>query len=153
MLRLFAGRWGEQIFYLCSFTSWVLVEQGYNEVAIFLKSSNKWYRTGLILFWLSELLVNSNIFGYIMVFIYLIVLSWTCVCYLQIRNLVPLFQIYFRYLGILWFQVDWGEASMIQAERILLQNALMHPLNERFIFLSDRSIYVVVFICLFQLLF
>ncbi|XP_075498786.1 glycosyltransferase BC10-like isoform X3 [Primulina tabacum] len=34
-------------------------------------------------------------------------------------------------------QVDWGEASMIQAERILLQNALMHPLNERFIFLSD----------------
>ncbi|XP_073060317.1 glycosyltransferase BC10-like isoform X2 [Primulina eburnea] len=34
-------------------------------------------------------------------------------------------------------QVVWGEASMIQAERILLQNALMHPLNERFIFLSD----------------
>lgn len=37
-------------------------------------------------------------------------------------------------------QVDWGEASMIQAERILLQNALMHPLNERFIFLSDSCI-------------
>lgn len=35
-------------------------------------------------------------------------------------------------------QVDWGEASMIQAERILLQHALMDPLNERFVFLSDR---------------
>ncbi|XP_055804496.1 glycosyltransferase BC10 isoform X2 [Solanum dulcamara] len=34
-------------------------------------------------------------------------------------------------------QVDWGEASMIQAERILLQHALMDPLNERFVFLSD----------------
>ncbi|KAL0351032.1 UNVERIFIED_CONTAM: Glycosyltransferase BC10 [Sesamum radiatum] len=34
-------------------------------------------------------------------------------------------------------QVDWGEASMIQAERILLQNALTDPINERFLFLSD----------------
>lgn len=38
----------------------------------------------------------------------------------------------------LFLQVDWGEASMIQAERILLQHALMDPLNERFVFLSDR---------------
>ncbi|KAK4409937.1 Glycosyltransferase BC10 [Sesamum angolense] len=37
-------------------------------------------------------------------------------------------------------QVDWGEASMIQAERILLQNALMEHLNERFLFLSDSCI-------------
>ncbi|KAA8548134.1 hypothetical protein F0562_004605 [Nyssa sinensis] len=37
-------------------------------------------------------------------------------------------------------QVDWGEASMIQAERILLQNALMDPFNERFVFLSDSCI-------------
>ncbi|CAA3009702.1 uncharacterized protein LOC111374426 [Olea europaea var. sylvestris] len=37
-------------------------------------------------------------------------------------------------------QVDWGEASMIQAERILLENALMDPFNERFIFLSDSCI-------------
>ncbi|KAL6520224.1 Glycosyltransferase bc10 [Orobanche minor] len=37
-------------------------------------------------------------------------------------------------------QVDWGEASMILAERILLQNALMDPFNERFIFLSDSCI-------------
>lgn len=37
-------------------------------------------------------------------------------------------------------QVDWGEASMIQAERILLQHALMDPLNERFVFLSDSCI-------------
>ncbi|KAK6128319.1 hypothetical protein DH2020_037938 [Rehmannia glutinosa] len=34
-------------------------------------------------------------------------------------------------------QVDWGEASMIQAERILLQNALTDRFNERFIFLSE----------------
>ncbi|KAL0424274.1 UNVERIFIED_CONTAM: Glycosyltransferase BC10 [Sesamum radiatum] len=37
-------------------------------------------------------------------------------------------------------QVDWGEASMIQAERILLQNALMDHYNERFLFLSDSCI-------------
>nr|GMC52376.1 glycosyltransferase BC10 isoform X2 [Ipomoea batatas]GME19504.1 glycosyltransferase BC10 isoform X2 [Ipomoea batatas] len=37
-------------------------------------------------------------------------------------------------------QVDWGEASMIQAERILLQNALVDPFNERFVFLSDSCI-------------
>ncbi|PIN04916.1 hypothetical protein CDL12_22552 [Handroanthus impetiginosus] len=37
-------------------------------------------------------------------------------------------------------QVDWGEASMIQAERILLRNALMDHYNERFLFLSDSCI-------------
>ncbi|CAO2833196.1 unnamed protein product [Amaranthus hypochondriacus] len=37
-------------------------------------------------------------------------------------------------------QVDWGEASMIQAERILLENALTDPANERFVFLSDSCI-------------
>lgn len=37
-------------------------------------------------------------------------------------------------------QVDWGESTMIQAERILLRNALRDPLNERFVFLSDSCI-------------
>ncbi|KAK9271721.1 hypothetical protein L1049_002084 [Liquidambar formosana] len=37
-------------------------------------------------------------------------------------------------------QVDWGGASMIQAERILLEHALMDSLNERFVFLSDSCI-------------
>lgn len=37
-------------------------------------------------------------------------------------------------------QVEWGEASMIQAERVLLENALMEPSNERFVFLSDSCI-------------
>ncbi|OVA20768.1 Glycosyl transferase [Macleaya cordata] len=37
-------------------------------------------------------------------------------------------------------QVDWGEATMIQAERILLKNALMDSYNERFVFLSDSCI-------------
>uniref|UniRef100_A0A2P2K6T0 Uncharacterized protein MANES_17G115400 n=1 Tax=Rhizophora mucronata TaxID=61149 RepID=A0A2P2K6T0_RHIMU len=37
-------------------------------------------------------------------------------------------------------QVEWGEASMIQAERILLRHALEDPLNERFVFLSDSCI-------------
>ena len=36
------------------------------------------------------------------------------------------------------FQVVWGEASMIEAERILLRHALEDPFNERFVFLSDR---------------
>eukprot|EP01018_Ginkgo_biloba_P008937 Gb_12469 [translate_table: standard] len=37
-------------------------------------------------------------------------------------------------------QVDWGEASMIQAERILLRKALQDLANQRFIFLSDSCI-------------
>lgn len=37
-------------------------------------------------------------------------------------------------------QVDWGEASMILAERILLKHALLDPFNERFLFLSDSCI-------------
>ena len=37
-----------------------------------------------------------------------------------------------------FLQVDWGEASMITAERILLSHALKDPLNERFVFVSDR---------------
>ncbi|XP_065877557.1 glycosyltransferase BC10 isoform X3 [Euphorbia lathyris] len=37
-------------------------------------------------------------------------------------------------------QVDWGEATMIQAERILLRHALEDPQNERFVFLSDSCI-------------
>ncbi|KAL0926307.1 hypothetical protein M5K25_002523 [Dendrobium thyrsiflorum] len=37
-------------------------------------------------------------------------------------------------------QVDWGEASMILAERILLRNALKDATNERFLFLSDSCI-------------
>ncbi|KAL3813809.1 hypothetical protein ACJIZ3_015077 [Penstemon smallii] len=37
-------------------------------------------------------------------------------------------------------QVEWGEASMILAERNLLENALMDPSNQRFIFLSDSCI-------------
>lgn len=37
-------------------------------------------------------------------------------------------------------QVDWGEATMILAERILLRNALEDPNNQRFVFLSDSCI-------------
>ncbi|XP_027358590.1 glycosyltransferase BC10 isoform X2 [Abrus precatorius] len=37
-------------------------------------------------------------------------------------------------------QVEWGEASMIEAERILLRHALSDPLNDRFVFLSDSCI-------------
>jgi hypothetical protein len=35
-------------------------------------------------------------------------------------------------------QVEWGEASMVEAERLLLAEALQDPLNQRFILLSDR---------------
>lgn len=37
-------------------------------------------------------------------------------------------------------QVDWGEASMIQAEKILLKHALVDSSNERFLFLSDSCL-------------
>ncbi|KAE9466489.1 hypothetical protein C3L33_01623, partial [Rhododendron williamsianum] len=37
-------------------------------------------------------------------------------------------------------QVDWGEASMIRAERILLKHAFADPFNVRFLFLSDSCI-------------
>lgn len=37
-------------------------------------------------------------------------------------------------------QVDWGEASMLEAERILLKHALSDPFNDRFLFLSDSCI-------------
>ncbi|CAL9066898.1 glycosyltransferase BC10-like [Musa acuminata AAA Group] len=37
-------------------------------------------------------------------------------------------------------QVEWGEASMIEAERILLRNALKDSSNHRFLFLSDSCI-------------
>ncbi|XP_050383615.1 glycosyltransferase BC10 isoform X1 [Argentina anserina] len=37
-------------------------------------------------------------------------------------------------------QVDWGEATMIEAERILLRHALEDPLNQRFAFVSDSCI-------------
>ncbi|PWA85522.1 core-2/I-branching beta-1,6-N-acetylglucosaminyltransferase family protein [Artemisia annua] len=37
-------------------------------------------------------------------------------------------------------QIYWGEATMIQAEIILLRHALMDPSNERFAFVSDSCI-------------
>jgi hypothetical protein len=37
-------------------------------------------------------------------------------------------------------QVEWGEASMVEAERLLLAEALQDPLNQRFILLSDSCI-------------
>ncbi|KAG0555183.1 hypothetical protein KC19_12G150600 [Ceratodon purpureus] len=51
--------------------------------------------------------------------------------------------------------VEWGEASMLQAERLLLEEALKDPHNQRFILLSDscvplynfRYIYDYVMFC------
>lgn len=37
-------------------------------------------------------------------------------------------------------QVGWGEPSMIEAERLLLEEALADPDNQRFVLLSDRLI-------------
>ncbi|KAG7550639.1 Glycosyl transferase family 14 [Arabidopsis thaliana x Arabidopsis arenosa] len=37
-------------------------------------------------------------------------------------------------------QVDWGESTMIEAERVLLRHALRDPFNHRFVFLSDSCI-------------
>ncbi|XP_044501384.1 glycosyltransferase BC10-like isoform X2 [Mangifera indica] len=51
------------------------------------------------------------------------------------RNRLPLEMVWDKF-----FKVDWGEASMIEAERILLRHALEDPYNERFVFLSDSCI-------------
>ncbi|XP_073302309.1 glycosyltransferase BC10-like isoform X1 [Primulina huaijiensis] len=37
-------------------------------------------------------------------------------------------------------KVAWGEASMIEAERVLFEEALQNPANQRFILLSDRCV-------------
>ncbi|KAE8706699.1 Core-2/I-branching beta-1,6-N-acetylglucosaminyltransferase family protein isoform 2 [Hibiscus syriacus] len=42
-------------------------------------------------------------------------------------------------------QVDWGEATMIEAERILLRHALTDPYNEKFVFVSDSCIPIYNF--------
>ncbi len=50
-----------------------------------------------------------------------------------------LFSLAWQYsVHVVIYQVDWGEASMIEAERRLLKHALEDPYNERFVFLSDR---------------
>ncbi|KAG0583955.1 hypothetical protein M758_3G173500 [Ceratodon purpureus] len=41
--------------------------------------------------------------------------------------------------------VEWGEASMLQAERLLLKEALQDPLNQRFILLSDSCVPIYNF--------
>ncbi|XP_044465189.1 glycosyltransferase BC10-like isoform X2 [Mangifera indica] len=51
------------------------------------------------------------------------------------RNRLPLDMVWDKF-----FKVDWGEASMIEAERILLRHALEDPYNERFVFMSDSCI-------------
>lgn len=35
-------------------------------------------------------------------------------------------------------QVVWGEATMVEAERMLFAAALQDPANQRFVLLSDR---------------
>lgn len=40
-------------------------------------------------------------------------------------------------------QVGWGESSMIEAERLLLAEALEDPANQRFVLLSDRFVTLV----------
>lgn len=58
--------------------------------------------------------------------------------------------------------MEWGEASMLEAEQILLATALEDPFNQRFILLSDRlflSFWVkylallVLFIPMFSVMF
>lgn len=45
---------------------------------------------------------------------------------------------YLILIHVIVLEVDWGGSSMIEAERILLGNALKDPSNVRFVFVSDR---------------
>lgn len=49
---------------------------------------------------------------------------------------------------VVMLQVVWGEASMIEAERLLLRAALENPANHRFILLSDRYIFMFIIVIL-----
>lgn len=53
-------------------------------------------------------------------------------------KVVVKFEFWYMFSSSVAFQVDWGGASMIEAERILLRHALADPFNDRFVFLSDR---------------
>ncbi|XP_052176184.1 glycosyltransferase BC10-like [Diospyros lotus] len=49
--------------------------------------------------------------------------------------------------------VEWGKFSMVEAERRLLANALLHPSNQRFLLLSDSCIPLFNFSTTYSLLF
>ncbi len=90
----------------------------------------------------------------------------TCTLFLTVKkNMVmdDLFMIMYLFCVLHWFaaassnfkcssddntclQVGWGEATMIEAERLLLSAALQDPLNLRFLLLSDRYfIYIYAY--------
>jgi hypothetical protein len=49
-------------------------------------------------------------------------------------------------------QVGWGEATMVEAERLLLLAALQDPLNLRFLLLSDRyNMYIYIYMYIYML--
>jgi hypothetical protein len=93
----------------------------------------------------------------------------TCTLFLIVKkNMVmdDLFMIMYLFCVLHWFaaassnfkcssddntclQVGWGEATMIEAERLLLSAALQDPLNLRFLLLSDRYF---IYICLHEIL-
>lgn len=82
-----------------------------------------------------------------MIFYMIYIYRFKTICFLN----------YARYFSSEWlnWQVEWGEASMLQAERLLLEEALKETLNQRFILLSDscvplynfRYIYNYVMFC------
>ncbi|KAG1368155.1 putative glycosyltransferase BC10 [Cocos nucifera] len=41
-------------------------------------------------------------------------------------------------------KVDWGESSMVEAERLLLAAALEDPANQRFVLISDRYLVFTI---------
>ncbi|KAF3567627.1 hypothetical protein DY000_02018997 [Brassica cretica] len=56
------------------------------------------------------------------------------------RTGVTAIQLDIKPAGIPLDIVEWGEATMIGAERVLLRHALRDPFNHRFVFLSDSCI-------------
>jgi hypothetical protein len=96
----------------------------------------------------------------------------TCTLFLTVKkNMVMenLFMIIYVFCVLRWFaaassnlkcsgddntclQVGWGEATMVEAERLLLLAALQDPLNLRFLLLSDRyNMYIYIYMYIYML--
>lgn len=114
----FAEWWCSKILDLHSFQAWFCVWWINHKVCIVFWSTVEQQHSGGLLASLNTSTSTASIF-----FIHYLVPR--CVCSSKIDCLFML-------------QVVWGESSMIEAERLLFEEALYDPANQRFVLLSDR---------------